>query len=343
MAPKFPIYCFLEAEFCNEIGVVDIKDISYEMLTEADKLKKQMDGALIGVIISDNAIHQKALRQLNSFSLDSIHHYKYGGNICLMDIYGLIVKPNVDVGNPFIALVGATIVGRSIANDIASRLEIIHLSNSVEVNYRNGYFEVLRPVINGQVYCKYRVKSDNPIIVSIKSGTIGYIRTDNKSAYSDIMDFNPSNDHGGKATEKGVIKGDHRNIDLTEADIVVGIGTGVVDSGCLDDVLAFADNIKATYGCTRPLVDSGLFPMSRQIGITGKTISPKTYIAFGISGTEHHTKGIVDSKNIVAVNIDKNAPIFKLADVGFVGDIKRLMPYVRQTLDTMHRNADEKV
>ena len=343
MAPEFPIYCFLEAEFCNEKGVVDLKDISYEMLTEADKLKKQMDGALIGVIISDNAIHQKALRQLNSFSLNSIHHYKCGSNICLMDIYGLIVKPNVDVGNPFIALVGATIVGRSIANDIASRLEIIHLSNSVEVNYRNGYFEVSRPAINGQVYCKYRVKSDNPMIVSIKSGTIGYIKTDKKAAYSNIIEFNPSNDDGGKATEKGIIKGDHRNIDLTEADIVVGIGTGVVDSGCLDDVLTFADNIKATYGCTRPLVDSGIFPMSRQIGITGKIISPKTYIALGISGTEHHVKGIVDSKSIVAVNSDKNAPIFKVADVGFVGDIRRLMPYVQQAFDAMVRNVDEKI
>jgi len=261
----------------------------------------------------------------------------------LMDIYGLVVKPILDVGNPFLALVGATIIGRSIANDIASRLEIIHLSTSVEVNYRNGYFEVSRPIINGQIYCKYRVKSDNSLIVSIKSGAIGYLRTDKKTVYVNIKEFTLSNDDQRKAREKGIIKGDYRNIDLTEADIVVGIGTGVVDSGCLDDVLMFADDIKATYGCTRPLVDSGVFPMSRQIGITGKGISPKTYIAFGISGTEHHIKGIVDSKNIIAVNLDRDAPIFKVADVGFVGDIKRLMPYVKRTLDATHRNADEKV
>ena len=102
----------LRRNFVTKKGSLILKDISYEMLTEADHLKKQMDGALIAVIISDNAIHQKALRQLNSFSLDSIHHYKHGGNICLMDIYGLIVKPNVDVGNPFMVLVGATIAGR---------------------------------------------------------------------------------------------------------------------------------------------------------------------------------------------------------------------------------------
>ena len=342
MTPKFPIYCFLEPDSCSEIGVADLKDISYEMLTEADKLKKQMNGFLIGIIITDKIISQSSLRQLNSFSLDSVHHYKYGDDICLMYIHGLVVKPHMDVGNPFMALVGATNIGRSIANDIASRLDIIHLSNSVEVNYRNGYFEVSRPIINGQVYCKYKIKSDNSLILSIKSGVIGYLRTDKKNVYSNIREFNLSNDHRRKATEKGLIKGDHRNIDLTEADIVVGIGTGVIDSGCLDDVLTFADNIKATYGCTRPLVDSGLFPMSRQIGITGKAISPNTYIALGISGTEHHIKGIVDSRNIVAVNMDRDAPIFKVADVGFVGDIKRLMPFVKRTLDTMHRNIDEK-
>lgn len=341
--PKFPIYCFLEPGFCSEDGVVDLRDISYEMLTEADKLKKQMGGFLIGIIISDKIISKSALRQLNLFSLDGIHQYKYCDSICLMDIHGLVVNPHIDLGNPFIALVGDTVIGRSIANDITSHMDIIHLSNSVEVNYRNGYFEVSRPIISGQVYCKYRVKSDESLILSIKSGAIGYIKTDKKTVYDNIREFNLFNDHPKKATETGYIKGDHRHIDLTEADIVVGIGTGVIESGCVDDVLTFSDNIKATYGCTRPLVDSGLFPMSRQIGITGKAISPKTYIALGISGTEHHVKGIMDSKNIVAVNMDRDAPIFKVADVGFVGDIKRLMPYVQRTLDTMHRNVDEKI
>lgn len=343
MTPKFPIYCFLEPDCCSDNGTVDLKDISYEMLTEADKLKKQIDGSLTGIIITDKTIHQSALRQLHSFSLDAVHHFQYSDSICLMDINGLVVKPCIDIGNPFIVLVGATIIGRSIANDIASRLDINHISNIVEVNYRNGHFEVSRPIINGQVYCKYNVKPNNPFILSIKPGAIGHLRTEGKNVYSKINEFNLLSVPQGKATEKGRIKGDHRNIDLTEADVVVGIGKGVVDSGCVDEVLMFADNIKATYGCTRPLVDSGIFPMSRQIGITGKTISPKTYIAFGISGTEHHIKGIVDSRNIVAVNVDKNAPIFKIADIGFVGDLKRLMPYIKQTFDTMPRNIDEKI
>lgn len=343
MTPKFPIYCFLEPDCSNGNGTVDLKDISYEMLTEADKLKKQIDGSLIGIIITDKIIHQGALRQLSSFSLDTVHHFQYTDSICLMDINGLVVKSCMNINNPFIVLVGATIIGRSIANDIASRLGIPHISNIVEVNYRNGQFEVSRPIISGQVYCKYNVKSNNTFILSIRPGAIGHLRTDGKSVYSNITEFNILKVPPGKATEKGRIKGDHRNIDLTEADVVVGIGKGVVDSGCVNEVLMFADNIKAAYGCTRPLVDSGIFPMSRQIGITGKVISPKTYIAFGISGTEHHIKGIVDSRNIVAINVDKNAPIFKIADIGFVGDLGRLMPYVKQTLELVHRNIDEKI
>lgn len=343
MTPKFPIYCFLEPDFNSNDGTSDLKDISYEILTEADKLKKQMDGSLIGVIITEKNIGKSALLQLSTYSLDSVYKYQYRGEICLMDIHGMIVKPHIDVGKPFIAIVGATITGQSIANDIASRLGIIYFSNSVEINFRNDYFEISRPIINGQVYCKYRVKSKNSLVLSIKPGAIGYLKTNSKTVYCNIREFNLSIDHRGKATEKGLIKGDHRKIDLTDADIVVGIGKGVVDSGCLDVVLKFADDIKATYGCTRPLVDSGLFPMSRQIGITGKAITPRTYIAFGISGTEHHVKGIVDSKNIIAVNLDRNAPIFKVADVGFVGNLKQLMPYVKRAFDSINRNVDEKV
>jgi len=340
MTQKIPIFCFLESDGCSGIGVVDLKDISYEVLTEADKLKQQMNGFVVGIIISDNNVSQSSLRQLSAFSLDCVHHYKYGGDICLMDVHGLVVKPLTDGKNPFMALVGATITGRSIANDIASRSNVVFLSNSLEINWKNAYFEVTRPIVNGQVYSKYKVASDRSLVISIKAGAIGYLKTDKKTAYGNIKEFDLSAERRGKATEKGLIKGDHRKIDLTEADVVVGIGTGVIESGCLEDVLTFADNIKATYGCTRPLVDAGVFPLSRQIGITGKAISPRTYIAIGISGTEHHVKGILNSRNIVAVNMDRDAPIFKIADVGFVGDIRRLMPCVKQSLDTMRRNVD---
>lgn len=340
MTSKYPIYCFLESEGCSEFGVADLKDISYEILTEADKLKQQMDGFLVGVIISENNISQSSLRQLNSFSLDYVHKYKYGGEICLMDVHGLFARSLTKGKHPFMVLAGATITGRSIANDIASRSDVVYLSNTLEINRKNGYFEVTRPIVNGQVYSRYKVSSDRSLVISIKAGAIGYLKTDKNIAYSNIREFDLSVEHQGKAAERGLIKGDHRTIDLAEADMVVGIGTGVVESGCLDDVLAFADDIKATYGCTRPLVDAGAFPMSRQIGITGKTISPRTYIALGISGTEHHVKGILNSRNIIAVNMDRDAPIFKVADVGFVGDIKRLMPYVKQSLDMLRRNAD---
>lgn len=340
MQAKYPIYCFLEADGCSGIGVADLKDISFEVLTEADKLKQQMDGYLAGIVVTDNNIGQRSLRQLSSFSLDCIHHYKYGGEICLMDVHGSIVRSLTDGKGPFMVLTGATSTGRSIANDIASRSDVVYLSNCLEINRKNGCFEVTRPIVNGQIYSRHKVASDRCLVISIKAGAIGYLKTGKSTAYGNIKEIDLSAQRMERASERGLIKGDHRTVDLGEADIVVGVGTGVIDSGCLDDVLAFADEIKATCGCTRPLVDAGVFPMNRQIGITGKAISPRIYVALGISGTDHHVKGIMNSRNIVAVNKDRDAPIFNVADAGFVGDIKRLMPYVKQSLDKLRRNAD---
>jgi electron transfer flavoprotein alpha subunit len=340
MASTCPIYCFLETGGSSDIGVADLKEISYEILTEGEKLKRQVGGFLVGIIITDDTIGQSSLCQLNAFPLDSVRHYRYGGDVCLMDVHDLVMAPLVDGNNPFVALVGATCTGRSIANDIASRSDAVYLSNCLEISGKNGCLEATRPIIDGQVYSRYKVASDRSLVVSIKAGAIGYLKTDKKIARGDITEIDLSAERRGKATEKGLIRGDHRKVDLTEADMVVGIGTGVIESGCLDDVLAFADDIKAACGCTRPLVDAGIFPMSRQIGITGKTISPRTYIALGISGTEHHVKGIMDSRNIIAVNMDRDAPIFKVADVGFVGDMKRIMPHVMRSLDALRRNAD---
>lgn len=334
------ICCFLETGGCSDTGVADLKEISYEILTEGEKLKRQVGGFLIGIIITENNIGQCSLRQLNTFPLDCVHHYRYGGDVCLMDVHGLILAPLMGGNNPYVALVGATCTGRGIANDIASRSDVVYLSNCLEISGKNGWFEVTRPIVDGQVYSRYKVASDRSLVVSIKAGAIGYLKTDKSIARGDIREFDLSAERRGKATRKGLVKGDHRKVDLAEADMVVGIGTGVIDSGCLDEVLAFADDIKAACGCTRPLVDAGIFPMSRQIGITGKAISPRTYIALGISGTEHHVKGIMDSRNIIAVNMDRHAPIFKVADVGFVGDMKRFMPHVRQSLDALRRNAD---
>jgi len=131
----------------------------------------------------------------------------------------------------------------------------------------------------------------------------------------------------GKTTEKT------DRVSLTEADIVVSGGRGVGSAEAFEAmVVPLADRLGAAVGATRAIVDAGWRPYAEQVGQTGKTVQPKVYIAVGISGAVQHLSGMNKSKVIVAINKDAEAPIFKVADYGIVGDVKVLLPAILDEL-----------
>jgi electron transfer flavoprotein alpha subunit len=138
------------------------------------------------------------------------------------------------------------------------------------------------------------------------------------------------------------IKGDPRSVPLTEAGIVVAGGKGL---GCGENfklVADLADAIGGSVAASRPAVDEEWVGRERQVGLTGKTVRPRLYIACGISGAIQHTMGMKDAATIVAINIDRNAPIFKLADVCVVGDVLEVLPALTARLRQVLANGPGK-
>jgi electron transfer flavoprotein alpha subunit len=121
-------------------------------------------------------------------------------------------------------------------------------------------------------------------------------------------------------------------VDISQADVVIGVGRGIKEQDNMAIVNELAENLDAVLACSRPVVDAGWLPKDRQIGSSGKTIKAKLYIAIGISGAFQHVAGIRSSETIVAINKDPSAPIFGEADYGIVADLFKAIPALTQRL-----------
>jgi electron transfer flavoprotein alpha subunit len=131
---------------------------------------------------------------------------------------------------------------------------------------------------------------------------------------------------------EGVEKAAQEKVDITEAEVVIGVGRGIKDPANFKAVQELADALGATVGVTRAVVDNGWWDVNDQIGKSGKNISAKLYFAFGLSGAVHHVLGIQTCKTVVAVNNDPNALIFNYADYGMVGDMMELIPVLKEEI-----------
>ena len=126
-------------------------------------------------------------------------------------------------------------------------------------------------------------------------------------------------------------------VSLDDASIVIGAGRGVKDEAGFELIETLADALGAAVGSTRALVESGLTPATLQVGQTGKVVTPDLYIACGISGAVQHTAGMSNSKVIVAINKDSEAPIFNIADYGLVGDLFKVIPLLTEAVKELKK------
>jgi electron transfer flavoprotein alpha subunit len=142
-----------------------------------------------------------------------------------------------------------------------------------------------------------------------------------------VESFEPSLDAAAiRAKPQEPFRESARAVDLTAAEIIVSVGRGIKEKDNIPIVEELAKALGAELAASRPICDSGWLPMERQVGSSGQTVSPKVYMAVGISGAIQHLVGMKGAKTIIAINKDANAPIFEVADYGIVGDLFEVVP-----------------
>ena len=173
----------------------------------------------------------------------------------------------------------------------------------------------------------YRHQGDGPCFLSIQAGAFRAEAPRPGAAIASIETFTPTIDPAQIRTKPGEpFAAVAQTVDLGSAQLIVSVGRGIKDAENIPIVQELATALGAELAASRPICDNGWLPMERQVGSSGQTVSPKLYLAIGISGAIQHLVGMKGSQCVVAINKDADAPIFEIADYGIVGDLFELVP-----------------
>lgn len=229
----------------------------------------------------------------------------------------------MEQADPYIFAFASTESTKDILGALAANQDAAVLSDVSEFNLIDGGISAKRPVMAAKILSSNEAKADK-ILVSVRSGS--YELAENETD-GEVVNIDFSFDESElKATLREVIGASGDKIDLSEAETIVAAGRGAKDEEGQKLINELAETLGAAIGASRALTEAGVMDPSLQIGQTGKVVSPQLYIAVGISGAIQHVAGMTNSKVIVAINKDPDAPIFDVADYGIVGDLYKVLP-----------------
>jgi electron transfer flavoprotein alpha subunit len=231
------------------------------------------------------------------------------------------------------ALFGGGLLGFEIGAGLAARLHAGVAMEVTAVRAEGGELIAERPILGDSAISEIKYRSPVGIVIGRLNAFEIAQPQDGASAAVEQLQFELS-PHAAQATM--LVRGEQRgaDVDIEGADILVagGRGLGKAEGFQLCEELAGAFGGNAAVAATRAVVDAGWYPYAAQIGQTGKTVSPKLYLAAGISGAIQHKVGMQSSENIVAINKDSNAPIFEFSDLGIVGDLNKILPKLTEAV-----------
>jgi len=226
---------------------------------------------------------------------------------------------------PSIVLFPHTYQVRDFAPKLATRFDKVLISDTVGLRVESGAPIFVRQLFQGKLNADVKPGAGEPRFVSIQAGAF---RADQVEAgTSEAEPFAPELSADMlRAKPLEPFRESARAVDLTSAEIIVSVGRGIKEKDNIPIVEELAKALGAELAASRPICDNGWIPMERQVGSSGQTVSPKMYLAVGISGAIQHLVGMKGAKTIVAINKDANAPIFEVADYGIVGDLFEVVP-----------------
>jgi electron transfer flavoprotein alpha subunit len=301
------------------------RPISWEMLTAARQVASKLDGGNVTGLYIGSGISEAA-RTWASGGADRVLIADGEAFAGLMPSTGAAALTRaIEVTNPAVVLVPGTTAGRDYAPLVAARLGAGLAADCVSFAVEDGVFVATRPVLGGRALTRVTFPGGGPGMATVRSGSFAKAEPGVTEPIVEMLDVALTPDDLRVSLVETAPKGTGASR-LDAADVVVSGGRGLKEPAHFAIVEDLAEAFGAAVGATRAVVDAGWRPHHEQIGQTGRTVSPRLYVAVGISGAVQHNVGMQGSDYIVAINRDPDAPIFKIASFGIVGDLFEVVP-----------------
>ena len=318
-----------------------LEDGSLELVGHGHEIARKTGQGLTAIVLND--MPGDMVKQLARYGASSILCIKYPADIeHSVEADTQLLATAIVQNSPDIVLSLESIRGADIARRLAARLGIglITACDRLDIGEDNLLTGV-KPIYGSKASATVICPVSRPQMATVNPDAIDLKKPDD-AATAGVMAFHPDIVFEDPRTRVvDFLKGDPRMVALVEAEIVVAGGLGLGSRGNWKLVEELADVIGGSVAASRRAVDEEWTTSDRQIGLTGKTVRPRLYIACGISGAIQHTMGMKDAKAIIAINTDREAPIFKMADVGVIGDVLRVLPVLTVKLREVLKDIPE--
>ena len=310
-----------------------IQNVGLELIGEAKKLAAKLNVSVTAALIG-NKIESLA-QNLIEYGADKV---VVVDNELLKqydtEAYAQALTAIINAKKPEIVLLGATTLGRDLAPRVSSRIStgLTADCTKLDIDDETKVFGMTRPAFGGNLMATIVCPEHRPQMATVRPGVMQKLaKEEGKKGEVEVL---PVTIDASKIKVKilDVVKETSKKVDITEAKILVSGGRGVGSKENFKNLEAVASKIGAIVSGSRAAVDAGFIEQARQVGQTGKTVRPNIYFACGISGAIQHMAGMEESEYIIAINKDKDAPMFGIADLGIVGDVNKVLPLLAEEL-----------
>jgi len=296
-----------------------LRDVSYELLTAGRELADATGGDLHVAVVSGDV--DGFADSLNREGVDAIHTVDYGEEFN-HDVYFQATTALADSLDPQFLLLPNSVNGLDYAPAVADELDLPLVTDAVGMSFGDE-LTVVREMYGSKVETAIDVHADRAI-VTVRGAEWPPAEGAGDAEISAADVAIDEDAVGSRVTGFEEVAGG--DVDITQADVLVSVGRGIEEEENLELIFDLAEAMDATVSASRPIVDNGWLEKGRQVGQSGKVVTPDVYLAVGISGAVQHVAGMKGSDTIIAINTDPNAPIFDIADYGVVGDLFEVVP-----------------